>query len=70
MIDFDGKSFLFYRFVKNISSSVKDVIFLKFKIMLSDGVLFHREGRGGDSVILVLVKGIFFLFVGLGKSIR
>uniref|UniRef100_A0A8C4LKK4 Uncharacterized protein n=1 Tax=Equus asinus asinus TaxID=83772 RepID=A0A8C4LKK4_EQUAS len=61
VIDFDGKSSLLYRFVKNTSSSAKDVISLKFKTMQSDGVLLHREGRGGDSVTLALVKGTLFL---------
>ena len=70
VIDFDGKSSLLYRFVKNTSSSAKDVISLKFKTMLSDGVLLHREGRGGDSVTLALVKGTLFLLVGSGKSTR
>nr|XP_044607414.1 LOW QUALITY PROTEIN: contactin-associated protein-like 4 [Equus asinus] len=68
VIDFDGKSSLLYRFVKNTSSSAKDVISLKFKTMQSDGVLLHREGRGGDSVTLALVKGTLFLLVGSGDS--
>ncbi|XP_058389377.1 contactin-associated protein-like 4 isoform X1 [Diceros bicornis minor] len=66
VIDFDGKSSLLYRFVKNTRSPVKDVISLKFKTMQNDGILFHREGRSGDGVTLELVQGKLFLLVSSG----
>uniref|UniRef100_A0A8C8VIT2 Uncharacterized protein n=1 Tax=Pelusios castaneus TaxID=367368 RepID=A0A8C8VIT2_9SAUR len=66
--DFDGKSFLLYRFNQKSMSALKDVISLKFKTTQSDGILLHREGQNGDHITLELVKGKLSLFVNLGNA--
>uniref|UniRef100_A0A8C8VIQ5 Contactin associated protein family member 4 n=1 Tax=Pelusios castaneus TaxID=367368 RepID=A0A8C8VIQ5_9SAUR len=66
--DFDGKSFLLYRFNQKSMSALKDVISLKFKTTQSDGILLHREGQNGDHITLELVKGKLSLFVNLGDA--
>ncbi|KAM5228653.1 contactin-associated protein-like 4 [Ctenodactylus gundi] len=66
VVDFDGKSFLLYRFGQNTRGPIKDVISMNFKAMQSDGTLFYREGRGGDSITLELVKGKLVLLFNSG----
>ncbi|XP_073417138.1 contactin-associated protein-like 5 isoform X2 [Dendrobates tinctorius] len=66
--DFDGRSSLLYRFNQKLMTTFKDVISLKFKSMLSEGVLFHGEGQRGDYITLELQKGRLVLYINLGDA--
>ncbi|XP_044517258.1 contactin-associated protein-like 4 isoform X5 [Gracilinanus agilis] len=66
VVDFDGKSFLLYRFDEKSISPLKDIISFKFKTMESDGILLHRKGQNGDYITLELIRGKLFLFINSG----
>ncbi|XP_053153572.1 contactin-associated protein-like 4 isoform X2 [Hemicordylus capensis] len=66
--DFDGKSFLIYRFNPKSTTALKDVISLKFKTIHSDGILLHREGQNGDHITLALVNGKLSLLINIGDA--
>lgn len=66
--DFDGKSFLLYRFNPKSTTALKDVISLKFKTIHKDGVLLHREGQSGDHITLTLVNGKLSLLINIGTK--
>uniref|UniRef100_A0A8C5LGK2 Contactin-associated protein-like 5 n=1 Tax=Jaculus jaculus TaxID=51337 RepID=A0A8C5LGK2_JACJA len=66
--DFDGRSSLLYRFNQKLMSTLKDVVSLKFKSMLGDGVLFHGEGQRGDRITLELQQGRLTLYLNLDDS--
>ncbi|XP_058517295.1 contactin-associated protein-like 5 [Ochotona princeps] len=66
--NFDGRSLLLYRFSQKLMSTLKDVIFLKFKSLQGDGVLFHGEGQRGDHITLELQKGRLALHLNLDDS--
>ncbi|XP_020832344.1 contactin-associated protein-like 4 isoform X2 [Phascolarctos cinereus] len=68
VVDFDGKSFLLYRFDEKSLSPLKDVISFKFKTMESDGILLHRKGQNGNFIMLELIKGKLFLFINSGDT--
>uniref|UniRef100_A0A4X2KFJ7 Contactin associated protein family member 4 n=1 Tax=Vombatus ursinus TaxID=29139 RepID=A0A4X2KFJ7_VOMUR len=68
VVDFDGKSFLLYRFDEKSINSLKDVISFKFKTMESDGILLHRKGQNGNFITLELIKGKLFLFINSGDT--
>uniref|UniRef100_A0A673L8H5 Contactin-associated protein-like 5 n=1 Tax=Sinocyclocheilus rhinocerous TaxID=307959 RepID=A0A673L8H5_9TELE len=54
--DFNGRSSLLYRFNQKSTSTVKDVISLRFKSQRGDGVLVHGEGQRGDYITLELQR--------------
>lgn len=64
--DFNGRSSLLYRFNQKSTSTVKDVISLRFKSQRADGVLVHGEGQRGDYITLELHKGRLALHINLG----
>ncbi|KAM6469907.1 contactin-associated protein-like 4 isoform 1-T1 [Liasis olivaceus] len=66
--DFDGRSFLLYRFKPKSTTALKDVISLKFKTSQRDGILLHREGQNGDHITLVLDNGKLSLFINIGDA--
>ncbi|XP_069472865.1 contactin-associated protein-like 5 isoform X2 [Ambystoma mexicanum] len=66
--DFDGRSYLLYRFNQKQMSTVRDIFSLKFKSMESNGVLFSGEGQRGDYILLQLQKGRLSLDINLGES--
>ncbi|XP_061482188.1 contactin-associated protein-like 4 [Rhineura floridana] len=66
--DFDGKSFLLYRFNPKSTTALKDVISLKFKTIERDGILLHREGQNGDHITLALVNGKLSLLINIGDA--
>uniref|UniRef100_A0A671SPW2 Contactin-associated protein-like 5 n=1 Tax=Sinocyclocheilus anshuiensis TaxID=1608454 RepID=A0A671SPW2_9TELE len=66
--DFNGRSSLLYRFNQKSTSTVKDVISLRFKSQRGDGVLVHGEGQRGDYITLELHKGRLALHINLGDS--
>ncbi|KAM9102947.1 contactin-associated protein-like 4 isoform X1 [Sarcophilus harrisii] len=68
VVDFDGKSFLLYRFDEKSTNPLKDVISFKFKTIESDGILLHRKGQNGDYITLELIKGKLFLFINSGDT--
>ncbi|TRY69771.1 hypothetical protein DNTS_021678 [Danionella cerebrum] len=63
--DFNGRSSLLYRFNQKSTSTVKDVISLRFKSQRADGVLVHGEGQRGDYITLELHKGRLALHLNL-----
>uniref|UniRef100_A0A8C2DLJ9 Contactin associated protein-like 5b n=1 Tax=Cyprinus carpio TaxID=7962 RepID=A0A8C2DLJ9_CYPCA len=63
--DFNGRSSLLYRFNQKSTSTVKDVISLRFKSQRGDGVLVHGEGQRGDYITLELHKGRLALHINL-----
>lgn len=68
MADFDGKSFLLYRFNPKATTALKDIISLKFKTSQRDGILLHREGQNGDHITLALANGKLSLLVNIGTK--
>ncbi|KAL7988795.1 hypothetical protein Chor_007714 [Crotalus horridus] len=66
--DFDGRSFLIYRFQPKSTTALKDVISLKFKTSQRDGILLHREGQNGDHITLVLANGKLSLLINIGDA--
>uniref|UniRef100_A0A670Z7Q0 Contactin associated protein family member 4 n=1 Tax=Pseudonaja textilis TaxID=8673 RepID=A0A670Z7Q0_PSETE len=66
--DFDGRSFLLYRFKPKSTTAIKDVISLKFKTSQRDGILLHREGQNGDHITLVLSNGKLSLLINIGDA--
>uniref|UniRef100_A0A670JNB8 Contactin associated protein family member 4 n=1 Tax=Podarcis muralis TaxID=64176 RepID=A0A670JNB8_PODMU len=64
--DFDGKSFLLYRFNPKSTTALKDIISLQFKTIQRDGILLHREGQNGDHITLALVNGKLSLLINIG----
>ncbi|XP_074137802.1 contactin-associated protein-like 4 isoform X2 [Sminthopsis crassicaudata] len=68
VVDFDGKSFLLYRFDEKFTNLLKDVMSFKFKTIESDGILLHRKGQNGDYITLELIKGKLFLFINSGDT--
>ncbi|XP_069472868.1 contactin-associated protein-like 5 [Ambystoma mexicanum] len=66
--DFDGRSYLLYRFNQKQMSTVRDIFSLKFRSMESNGVLFSGEGQRGDYILLQLLKGRLSLDINLGES--
>lgn len=67
VINFDGNTVLSYQFKDRKMATEKDVISLKFKSILSNGVLFHGEGQQGDYITLELVKSKLVLKLNLGN---
>ncbi|XP_078539528.1 contactin-associated protein-like 5 [Lissotriton helveticus] len=66
--EFDGRSYLLYRFNQKQISTVRDIFSLKFKSMENSGVLFSGEGQRGDYIMLQLQKGSLSLDINLGGS--
>uniref|UniRef100_A0A670JKM7 Contactin associated protein family member 4 n=1 Tax=Podarcis muralis TaxID=64176 RepID=A0A670JKM7_PODMU len=66
--DFDGKSFLLYRFNPKSTTALKDIISLQFKTIQRDGILLHREGQNGDHITLALVNGKLSLLINIGDA--
>uniref|UniRef100_A0A8C1QDP1 Contactin associated protein-like 5b n=1 Tax=Cyprinus carpio TaxID=7962 RepID=A0A8C1QDP1_CYPCA len=66
--DFNGRSSLLYRFNQKSTSTVKDVISLRFKSQRADGVLVHGEGQRGDYITLELHKGRLSLHINLDDA--
>lgn len=64
--DFDGRSSLLYRFNQKSTSTLKDVISLRFKSHQAEGVLVHGEGQRGDYITLELHRGRLDLYLNLG----
>jgi len=65
--DFDGRSALLYRFNQKSTSTVKDVISLRFRSHQAEGVLVHGEGQRGDFLTLELQRGKLILHLNLGE---
>ncbi len=68
--DFDGRSAILYRFNQKSTSTVKDVISLRFRSHQAEGVLVHGEGQRGDFLTLELQKGRLILHLNLGERKR
>lgn len=68
--DFDGRSALLYRFNQKSTSTVKDVISLRFRSHQAEGVLVHGEGQRGDFLTLELHRGRLILHLNLGEKKR
>ncbi|XP_065097094.1 contactin-associated protein-like 5 [Paramisgurnus dabryanus] len=66
--DFDGRSALLYRFNQKSTSTVKDVISLRFRSHQAEGVLVHGEGQRGDFLTLELQKGRLTLHLNLDNA--
>ncbi|KAI2659090.1 Contactin-associated protein-like 4 [Labeo rohita] len=66
--DFDGRSALLYRFNQKSTSTVKDVISLRFRSHQAEGVLVHGEGQRGDFLTLELQKGRLILHLNLDDA--
>ncbi|XP_051528143.1 contactin-associated protein-like 5 isoform X1 [Myxocyprinus asiaticus] len=66
--DFDGRSALLYRFNQKSTSTVKDVISLRFRSHQAEGVLVHGEGQRGDFLTLELQKGRLTLHLNLDDA--
>ncbi|XP_051532109.1 contactin-associated protein-like 5 isoform X1 [Myxocyprinus asiaticus] len=66
--DFDGRSALLYRFNQKSTSTVKDVISLRFRSHQAEGVLVHGEGQRGDFITLELQRGRLSLHLNLDDA--
>uniref|UniRef100_A0A672JD55 Contactin associated protein-like 5a n=1 Tax=Salarias fasciatus TaxID=181472 RepID=A0A672JD55_SALFA len=60
---FTGRSSLMYRFSQKSTSTVKDVISLRFRSHRADGVLLHGESQRGDRITLELRRGRMDLYL-------
>ncbi|GAA6073817.1 contactin-associated protein-like 5, partial [Tachysurus ichikawai] len=63
--DFDGHSALLYRFNQKSTSTLKNVISVRFRSREANGVLLHGEGQRGDYITLELQKGRLTLHLNL-----
>uniref|UniRef100_A0AAY5EIU1 Contactin associated protein family member 5 like n=1 Tax=Electrophorus electricus TaxID=8005 RepID=A0AAY5EIU1_ELEEL len=63
--DFDGRGALLYRFNQKSTSTVKNVIALRFRSRQADGVLVHGAGQRGDYITLELQGGRLTLHLNL-----
>ncbi|XP_011484399.1 contactin-associated protein-like 2 [Oryzias latipes] len=68
VISFDGTGIISYRFRSKKMKIVKDVITLKFRTTVRDGVLLHGEGQQGDYISLELSRARLLLSINLGSS--
>ncbi|XP_076880731.1 contactin-associated protein-like 5 [Brachyhypopomus gauderio] len=66
--DFDGRSALLYRFNQKSTSTVKNVITLRFRSRQAEGVLVHGEGQRGDYITLELQRGRLALHLNLDDA--
>lgn len=66
MISFDGHGVISYRFRSKKLKIVKDVIALKFRTTVGNGVLLHGEGQQGDYISLELLRARLLLSINLG----
>ncbi|KAA0707578.1 Contactin-associated protein-like 5 [Triplophysa tibetana] len=66
--DFDGRSALLYRFNQKSTSTVKDVISLRFRSHQAEGVLVHGEGQRGDFLTLEIQRGRLLLHLNLDDA--
>ncbi|XP_030626504.1 contactin-associated protein-like 5 [Chanos chanos] len=66
--DFDGRSSLLYRFNQKSTSTVKDVISLRFRSRQAEGVLVHGESQRGDYITLELQRGRLALHLNLDDA--
>ncbi|KAK2868852.1 hypothetical protein Q7C36_000723 [Tachysurus vachellii] len=66
--DFDGHSALLYRFNQKSTSTVKNVISVRFRSRQANGVLLHGEGQRGDYITLELQKGRLTLHLNLDDA--
>uniref|UniRef100_A0A8B9J4R7 Laminin G domain-containing protein n=1 Tax=Astyanax mexicanus TaxID=7994 RepID=A0A8B9J4R7_ASTMX len=66
--DFDGRSALLYRFNQKSTSTVKNVISLRFRSRQAEGVLVHGEGQRGDYITLELQRGRLALHLNLDDT--
>ncbi|XP_066503685.1 contactin-associated protein-like 5 [Hoplias malabaricus] len=66
--DFDGRSALLYRFNQKSTSTVKNVISLRFRSRQAEGVLVHGEGQRGDYITLELQRGRLTLHLNLDDA--
>ncbi|KAI5101809.1 contactin-associated protein-like 5 isoform X1, partial [Silurus meridionalis] len=66
--DFDGHSALLYRFNQKSTSTVKNVISVRFRSRQADGVLLHGEGQRGDYITLELQRGRLALHLNLDDA--
>ncbi|KAI4884192.1 hypothetical protein NFI96_005513 [Prochilodus magdalenae] len=66
--DFDGRSALLYRFNQKSTSTVKNVISLRFRSRQAEGVLVHGEGQRGDYITLELQRGRLALHLNLDEQ--
>uniref|UniRef100_A0AAR2JZL6 Contactin associated protein-like 5a n=1 Tax=Pygocentrus nattereri TaxID=42514 RepID=A0AAR2JZL6_PYGNA len=66
--DFDGRSALLYRFNQKSTSTVKNVISLRFRSRQAEGVLVHGEGQRGDYITLELQRGRLALHLNLDDA--
>ncbi|CAM9332329.1 unnamed protein product [Lampetra fluviatilis] len=65
---FDGRSLLAYRFEQKTRRTRKDVVSLRFRSALGEGVLLHGEGQRGDTLTLELQRGCLHLLISLGQE--
>ncbi|XP_076018406.1 contactin-associated protein-like 2b [Genypterus blacodes] len=68
MISFDGHSVISYRFRSKKMKIPKDVVSLKFRTSVGQGVLVHGEGQQGDYISLELHRARLQLSINLGSS--
>ncbi|KAK3533182.1 hypothetical protein QTP70_013011 [Hemibagrus guttatus] len=66
--DFDGHSALLYRFNQKSTSTVKNVISVRFRSRQANGVLLHGEGQRGDYITLELQRGRLTLHLNLDDA--
>nr|XP_057930020.1 contactin-associated protein-like 2b isoform X1 [Doryrhamphus excisus] len=68
VISFDGHGIIPYRFRSKKMKIAKDVIALKFRTTVGDGVLLHGEGQQGDYISLELQRARLQLSINLGSN--
>ncbi|KAG7453711.1 contactin-associated protein-like 2 [Solea senegalensis] len=68
VISFDGQGVISYRFRSKKIKIMKDVISLKFRTTVRDGVLLHGEGQQGDYISLELRRASLQLSINLGSD--
>ncbi|XP_062868407.1 contactin-associated protein-like 5 [Trichomycterus rosablanca] len=66
--EFDGHSALLYRFNQKSTSTVKNVISVRFRSRQANGVLLHGESQRGDYITLELQKGRLALHLNLDDA--
>lgn len=69
---FDGQSRITYDLTgtNQYVQSRSDLLKLRFRTSIADGLLFFADGNQGDYLVLEMLRGRLYLNIDLGKKSR